>query len=78
MKILFHALKFIKNMRCVVCSAPLVEGSYAFRKMSQFRSKPNWILIGSNSYFGDEQVHSCVDSLFYSRPDVFGVVGCKT
>ena len=49
MKILFHALKFIKNMRCGVCSAPLIEGSYAFRKMSQFRSKPNWILIGSKS-----------------------------
>ena len=78
MKILFQALEFIKNMRCGVCSAPLVEGSYAFRKMSQFRSNPNWILIGSNSHFGDEQVHSCVDSLFYSKPDVFGVVGCKT
>ena len=78
MEILFQALEFIKNMRCVVCSAPLVEGSYAFRKMSLFRSKPNCIMIGSNSYFGDELVQSCVDSLFYSRPDVFGVVGCKT
>ena len=78
MKILFQALEFIKNMRCAVCSAPLVEGSNAFRKMSQFRSKPNWLLIGSNSYFGDELVHSCVYSLFYSRPDIFGVVGCKT
>ena len=45
MKILFQALEFINNMRCGVCSTPLVEGSYAFRKMSQFRSKPNWILI---------------------------------
>ena len=77
MKIIFQVLEFIKNVRCAVCSAPLVEGSYAFRKMSQFRSKPNWILIGSNLYFGAELVHSCVDSLFYSRPDIFGV-GCKT
>ena len=66
MKILFQVLEFIKNMRCGVCSTPFVEGSYVFRKMSQFRSKPKWILIGSNSHIGDEQVHSYVDTLFYA------------